>query len=194
MVKYLKDASRRSRRYDSNDWPSLEVRIKSLNYVGDLLLEQIQRFHERGSILERYFTGDLSCHHHGTEAPYCAMTTVINAGLDNNESQMFIPIRKHLKMSSPFAAVTRLQSLERCLVSGSQSMQPHLLTLFRGRLGRGNMATPALFRGFDEKLRATANLSRIQIEKLIDEVIQGPPEIVESVSPMRMARIGGASI
>jgi hypothetical protein len=163
----------------SKDWPSLEVEMKAINYRADFFLKAIKHFCDKRPIIERYFRGQLSCHHHGTDHAYCAVTTVMHRRLNQSEMPVFVGVGEITERFGPFTAVTRLQSLERCLVSGSQPVKPHLAALFRGRLGRGDMAVPFIYRRFDEKLSATMSLTRVQTEKLIDEIIEAPPEIVD---------------
>ena len=162
-----------------NQWPSLEVRIKSLNYVGNLLLEQLQRFYDKRSVRERYLSGDLECHHHWFEGAYCAKTTVVKSSIDSLQSPVFVGIGEVPKGSGPLATETRLQPLERCLMVGRKAMYPELAELSFWTTGRWEKLFPILFVAFDDKLRSTMFLSRIQAEKLKNEVIEGGSEIID---------------
>jgi hypothetical protein len=160
-------------------WPSLEVRVKSLNYIGDLLLKFLQRFHDKRAVLERYFGGELDVHHHSTGTGYCAVTHVANAGKYGNEPAMLVGVGKIAERLGPFAAVTRLQPLERCLVIGSEFVEPEFSLFAATYASAGKILVPRLWRIFDRKFRIVLGLSRVQVEKLIDEIIESGPEIVD---------------
>ena len=87
-------------------WPSLEVRIKSLNYVGDLLLKELKRFHDRRPVLELYMRGELEVHHHTVEG-YCATTSVTLARRHRKKPMVFVGVGKVAELPRPFAPTTR---------------------------------------------------------------------------------------
>jgi len=158
---------------------SLEVRIKSINYIGDFLLKALEAFHDKRPILERYMRGELECHHHSAASAYCARTVMMHGGLDFEKMPMLIGIGEVKERLGPLTPKTRLQQLERCLVWNRQIMEPHFAPIFAERFACGQMFVPAFFSAFDQKLRSVQTLTRIQINKLIDEVIEGSAEIVE---------------
>jgi hypothetical protein len=160
------------------EWPSLEVRIESLNYVGNLLLEEVERFHDKRSVLERYLAGDLESHHHGSE--YCAITTTLVRGNGGGDKvPMLVGIGEVADFPGPLITETRLQPLNRCLVRGGELVKPHFAEFFVGRSRTWEVIIPTLFMVFNREFRSIARLSSIQIEQLVDEIVEGGPEIVD---------------
>lgn len=168
---------RQLRRVGPEFCESLEVRIKSINYIGDLLLEELKRFHDKRGIVERYLCGEIESHHHWSG--HCAKTVMVDAADHREKAAMLVGVGQFAQNPGPLTAVTRLQPLERCLVSGGQPVNPHFAELVFGRIGCGYTPIPALFRIFDHKLRDVRRLTSVQIEKLIDEVIEGGSEVVD---------------
>jgi hypothetical protein len=76
----IKDADRQAGAnaiaIEGDEWPSLEVRIKSLNYIGDTLLEFSKRFYDGRSIIEQYRSGGVALHFHGRcDGRWCCLTS-----------------------------------------------------------------------------------------------------------------------
>ena len=156
---------------DGPDLTSLEVRLKSLNYIGDFLLQELERFYDARPVMERYLSGEAECHHHWqTEVGgLCAVSRLDSDRPDEGQSPMLVGVGKAAKCLNPITAHTRLETLDRCLMFAGQA------TPF---LTREEIA-PLLFRMFDRKVRVILRLSAVEIDKLISEIVEGRSEIVD---------------
>jgi hypothetical protein len=157
---------------------SLEVRVKSLNYMGDLLLQELERFHDKRGVFERYLRGDLECHHQGAEAAYCAVTRLLHVCNNGEKASVFVGVGQVAERLGLLTTETRLKPLERCLVAGAELVKPKLGEFPLADPGGWEVRIPAAYSVFDQKLRSTMALARVQVEKLIHEVIEGSAEIV----------------
>lgn len=157
---------------------SLEIRIESLNYVGNFLLKELERFHDKRPILERYLCGDVELHHHG--AATCVKSRAVVAVPDNcQQPGMLVDVGVKPDPLRPLATLERLQPLERCLVSGRERVQPALFAPLGGHSVAGICLVPTLFRVFNQKLRSILDLTRIKDGELVDEEIERSSEVVD---------------
>src|ERR1022692_4923347 len=169
-------------------WPSLEIRIKSLNYVGDLLLQKLQDFSDAESVLcgsgvgeENAITlhvhgrlnGEWVCLYDGADAPDFPRNSRVggDALVNNRQVTMLVGIRDIPEDADPSAAFKWLQPLDRCLVRFRKRPDPITASLF-----------PALWRTFNGKLRALCDLSRVEERQLENEIIEGGSQIVSGLT------------
>src|SRR2546423_643892 len=109
---------------------SLELRLESIKYRGDLRLEYLKRFYDGRPILEQCLNGDVTLHVHGFIAnrPYCLThrRAILRDGeTDKRESEvnMLIRIRNVLQPAYPNTAIERLEPAYRCLVFTRNSLE-----------------------------------------------------------------------
>lgn len=109
---------------------TLEIRVESIKYAGNLQLEFLQCFFDRASVTKRYVACDLEIH--------CdIITTCCNRRYlifiaepegtsvsHNVESPVFVGVREVSELGGPVATRARLQTLDCRLVFRDKELQP----------------------------------------------------------------------
>lgn len=154
----------------------LELRIKTINYLGDLRLEYLKRFYDQRSIAELYLGGEICIHVHRKEKKwqcdtYCSPTQQVARWPNNGQIFMFVGVGNIPQNLRPINTFVRLQSLNQCLVFMRDSFE----VSFSPPIEAG-------WRIFDRKSCALLDASRIEKSHFIDEVIKGGSKIVDRFS------------
>lgn len=158
---------------------SLELRLKSINYIGNLLLKELQGLNDRRSVREAYDIGEQCIHTHGLLsgrpfwlASFRPSVGNLNFGAasDNSKAPMLIGVGEISQSGRPLRSVEWLQPLDLCPVDFGDADQ---ISAPR------NVSFPSIWVSFERKVRAQLDLSAIKERKFIDKIIKGSAQIVD---------------
>ena len=150
---------------------ALELRLEGIKRLGNLQLKLLECVYGRRPIAERYANGDATLHIHGSAGHYlfCAEWRRRDVELtsDRYEVPVFVGIGQGLEHTRPVTSVERLQSLDRCNM------------LITDTFEKGIAPSPeTIFSILNRKLRSVYDIADVQLSQVIDEVIQGGPQVI----------------
>lgn len=181
---------------------SLEARLERSKRRGNLRLQEIERFRDKGSVAELYLQGRVGVHVHVPYLPsqatlcweyfaqrvYCRDgrppdRAVRDMGVEGrgargvSELAVLVWVGEVGKELRPVASTTRLQNLDRCLVFGQKATEedPPVSRLVASPL-------EALGGAFDGELGAILLAAGVAPRQLVDQVVEGRAEVVDGLS------------
>ena len=152
----------------------LELRLKYIEDMSNIQHELLKSFYDRRPLTERYLDGSVAIHWHvfTSENSFCLTWVKADSNwvLDSSEMPMFVWVGKVSEELRPVAALRRMQPLEHCNVFSSQSAKmPQIFP-------------KVLFRIYNNKLRILYDCLGIEAGQLINQVVQGFPQVLYGVS------------
>ena len=155
----------------------LELRLEVTKDLGNLRLELLKTFYDRGSVGERYLDNDIALHVHGftRKNGFCATwrKSDQNRTDDSSKVPVFVGVGQITKPSYPVASAVRLQPLDSCDVFGGQGIS---------KVVSCEEILESFFRICDRKLCAIYDSLGIKAGQLIDQVVQGNTQVLRDLT------------
>lgn len=152
-----------------------KVGLEEIKCISNIELQLLQCIYGDNlrSVVEMYINGEIGWHVHFSIGSnrFCATwmkgLNVSDNSIGCGESSVFIGVREVSDELRPLASIVRLQKLNVCPMFSADTFEPVI-----------PLTPEILFAILDKKLRMVYNRAGIEVCKLINQIVEGSPEIV----------------